>query len=244
MADLHLLLLSNSTNAGEPYLGYSIGEIGRFLGTVDLAPLFVPYAAEMVSYDDYEAMAAGPFKSIGQTLTSIHNAPDPVAAVATARAIVIGGGNSFRLLRQLQQLRILDPIRDAVRGGVPYVGWSAGSNVACPTIRTTNDMPIVEPAGFAALGFVPFQINPHYVSDTIPGHAGETRDVRIAEFLHANPDQVVIGLREGTMLRVDGDSATLVGTRCARVFRSATEPVEVDPGSDLFRVLGGSVGTV
>ncbi|TVQ22358.1 MAG: dipeptidase PepE [Spirochaetaceae bacterium] len=234
---MRLLLLSNSTNAGEPYLGYSIGEIGRFLGSDDLAPLFIPYAAEMVSYDDYEAIAAGPFASVGQTLTSVHHAADPVVAVAAARAIVIGGGNSFRLLRQLQQQRILGPIGDVVRRGAPYVGWSAGSNVACPTIRTTNDMPIVEPAGFAALAFVPIQINPHYVSNVIPGHAGETRDGRIAEFLHANPDQVVIGLREGTMLRVEGARATIVGARPARVFRHDSAPVEIEPGSDLYQIV-------
>jgi dipeptidase E len=153
--------------------------------------------------------------------------------VEEAEALFVGGGNTFRLLDRLQRLGLLDPIRGRVRGGMPYLGVSAGANLACPSIRTTNDMPIVEPAGFSALGLLPFQINPHYL-DPAPSrsHMGETREERIREFLEEN-DVPVVGLREGSWIVADDGSARLEGPCSARLFRRGREPEEVPPGADL-----------
>jgi dipeptidase E len=160
----------------------------------------------------------------------VHDAADPVGAIAGAEAIVVSGGNTFALLAALYDRGLLDAMRRRVRAGAPYIGWSAGANLACPTIRTTNDMPIVQPPSFAALGLVPFQINPHFTDALIPNHGGETRSERLEEFLVANPEATVVGLREGTMLRVEGDTVMLVGDKPARVFRSGREPEENEPG--------------
>jgi len=143
---------------------------------------------------------------------------------------VVGGGNTFRLLEQLERADLLTRIRGRVREGLPYIGWSAGANLACPTICTTNDMPIIEPRSFAALGLVPFQINPHYTNASLPNHGGETRDDRIVEFVALNPKAIVAGLREGSLLRVEGESLALLGPHPMRVFRSNAAPVEARPG--------------
>jgi dipeptidase E len=174
---------------------------------------------------------------MGYGLDSLHEAPDAREAISRAEALFIGGGNTFRLLRALQELSLLEPIRRRVEEGMLYIGSSAGSVVACPTIRTTNDMPIVEPAGFEALGLVPFQINAHYLdADPASTHMGETREERLSQFHEENPEPVV-GLREGTMLRVEGDSVVLQGGRPARIFRPGKEPVEVPPGTALEELL-------
>jgi dipeptidase E len=142
----------------------------------------------------------------------------------------VGGGNTFRLLAELHRLGLLDVIRGRVRGGLPYLGVSAGTNVACPTIKTTNDMPIIQPPSFDALDLVPFQINPHYLDpDPNSTHKGETREDRIREFLEEN-ETPVIGLREGSALLVDGNSVTLLGEKSARLFRRGAEPVEMESG--------------
>ncbi len=181
------------------------------------------------------------YAKLGHTLESIHGASDPLEAVMRAEAIFIGGGNTFRLLNQLYEQELLDPIRERVRAGAPYVGTSAGSNVACVSIKTTNDMPIVYPPSFGALDLVPFNINPHYV-DPVPNstHMGETREQRITEF-HEMNDRVVVGLREGAMLRVEGGLVALKGTTGARVFRKGDNPEEFEPGSDMsFLIPTGS----
>jgi dipeptidase E len=167
----------------------------------------------------------------------LHEAGDPARAVREARAVFIGGGNSFRLLRALHRLRLLKEIRQAVGDGVPYLGASAGSNVACPSIRTTNDMPIVEVASLSALGLIPFQLNPHYL-DPEPGsgHQGETRQQRIEEFLEEN-DVPVLGLREGSWLRVSGLQASLDGASTGRLFRRGIPPANVPAGTDLSFLL-------
>jgi dipeptidase E len=174
---------------------------------------------------------------LGLELDSLHAAEDPRRAVEHAEAIFCGGGNTFRLLNTLYREGLVEPIRRRALDGMPYTGASAGSNVACLTIRTTNDMPIVQPPTFNALALVPFQINPHYL-DPDPGttHMGETRETRIREFHeeHATP---VIGLREGAMLRVDGDTVELRGRAGARIFRRGREPVEVEPGTRLDPLL-------
>ena len=166
---MRLLLISNSTNAGEEYLKYPIGDIAEFLSCANEV-LFIPYAAVTFSYDEYAAKVQRRFDEIDIRVRSIHREADPVRAVMEAEAVVVGGGNTFALIKKMQEQRLLGPLHERIMDGLPYVGWSAGSNVACPTIRTTNDMPIVEPESFRAIGAVGFQINPHYLDANPAGH--------------------------------------------------------------------------
>ncbi|HSH38289.1 MAG TPA: dipeptidase PepE [Chthoniobacterales bacterium] len=223
-----LLLLSTSTVFGSGYLEYAAADVHQFLGGTRCV-LFVPFALH--DRDAYARKVRERFAAMGYELESLHLAGDKLVAVRSAEAIFIGGGNTFRLLKSLYDFDVLDAIRARVGEGMPYMGSSAGSNVAAPTIRTTNDMPIVEPPSFRALGLVPFQINPHYL-DPEPGstHMGETREERIVQFLEEN-DTPVIGLREGAMLRIENGSCELKGTKGARLFRQGLDPVELQPGS-------------
>jgi dipeptidase E len=229
---MRLLLISNSTNAGEAYLDYPKNNIKEFLGRKPVSCLFIPYAGVTISFDEYEARVKERFEEIGHNIASIHHEKDPVAAVKAASAIVVGGGNTFQLIKLIQEHGLIDPVREKVLSGTPYVGWSAGSNVACPSIRTTNDMPILEPESFHAFNLVPFQINPHYTDLNPPGHAGETREDRIMEYLAANPGDTVLGLREGCMLTVEDGRMKLTGKRPVRLFRFNETPVELDPSYD------------
>ena len=228
-----LLLLSNSKNHGGGYLEHAGDAIRRFLGTSVEKVLFVPYAAVRVSYDAFAASVGIKLREWGYGLECAHLQGDPAAAARRAEAIMVGGGNTFHLLKQLHDTGLVAAIRARVAQGVPYVGWSAGANVAGPTIRTTNDMPIVQPPSFEALGLVPFQINPHYTDAVIPEHAGETRAERLLEFVAANPGVPVVGLREGSILRVEGGTLELLGPKPARVFLSGREPEECQPGGSL-----------
>jgi dipeptidase E len=224
-----LLLLSNGSElVGEEPTEFAHGAAKDFLGVVRRV-LFVPFAAVVRSNDEYAARVRLHFGTMGYEVESIHEAVDARAAVEHADAIAVGGGNTFHLLRGLYEAGVVESIRRRVETGVPYVGWSAGSNVACPTIRTTNDMPIVEPPTLNALGLVPFQINPHYTDAHLAGHMGETRDERLTEFVHANPGVRVIGIREGTILRVEGTDITLLGGKPARHFLKGEEPREIAP---------------
>ncbi len=225
-----LLLISNSTLYGSGYLDHAAGEIRDFLGSAGRV-LFVPYA--LFDRDGYAATARNRFQQLGYELASIHDAADPHGAIEQAAAIFIGGGNTFRLLQSLYERRLLDVIRQRVESGIPYIGSSAGSVVAAPTIKTTNDMPIVQPPSFTALGLVPFQINAHYLdADPNSTHQGETRQERLVQFLEEN-EAPVVGLREGAMIRVEGDSAILKGSSGARIFRKGQAPFEVAPGDSL-----------
>ncbi|MDE5690740.1 MAG: dipeptidase PepE, partial [Alistipes sp.] len=220
---MKLLLISNSTNAGEEYLRYPLPEIGRFLeGVREIA--FVPYAAVTFSYAEYERRVAARFAELGIRVRSVHRAVDPVRMIRRAEAVCVGGGNTFALTKKMQGQGLIQAIRDRIRAGIPYVGWSAGSNVCCPTISTTNDMPIVQPESFRAIGAVKFQINPHYLDANPQGHAGETREQRILEFIEANPRRWVAGLREGCMLRYEDQRLELIGKRPMRIFRKGVEP--------------------
>jgi dipeptidase E len=230
---MKLLLISNSTNAGETYLSHPKEEIALFLVPQVSKVLFFPYAAVTFSYDEYRQKVADRFAEFGVEVESIHTLPDPVKAVQNAGALVVGGGNTWQLTRMLHDLNLIDPIREKVLTGTPYIGWSAGANVACPTIRTTNDMPIVDPNGLHAFNLVPFQINPHYLDANPAGHAGETREQRIQEFIEINPDVYVVGLREGTMLKVINRTIDLIGPRPARIFRKGQEPAEIEAGENL-----------
>ena len=233
---MRLLLLSNSRDPRGEFLTWALDHIRDFFGGARSA-LFVPYAAVSNTFDGYAEYAASPFASLGMTLRPVHREPDPARAVRDAEAIVVGGGNTFHLLRELYATRLLDPIRERVGAGVPYLGWSAGAVIAAPTIRTTNDMPIIEPPSLAALGLVPFQINAHYTDFHPPGFQGETRAERLTEFLAVNPEVRVIGLREGTMLRVEGDDVALLGSPSAVIFEHRRPPREVTPGEPLAELM-------
>jgi dipeptidase E len=225
-----VLLISNSTLHGSGYLDHAESEIRDFLGAVKRV-LFVPFA--LYDRDAYASTARDRFQKMGFELTSIHTAADARQAVSDAETIFIGGGNTFRLLKALYDFDLLDAIRGQVARGMPYVGSSAGSNVAGPTIKTTKDMPIVQPSSFSALGLVPFQISPHYQDpDPNSTHMGETQEERILQFLEEN-DTPVAGLREGAIVRVEGDSMRLKGSSGARIFRKGLAPVEIMPGDKL-----------
>jgi dipeptidase E len=230
---MRLLLFSNSTNAGEEYLEYPMPFIKEFLGEEKLKALFIPYAGVSLSYDDYEKKVRTEFNQIGFEITSIHHFQNPADAIENAQVIVVGGGNTFHLTAMLQAKGLIEAIRTGVLKGIPYIGWSAGSNITCPTICTTNDMPIIQPESFKALNLVRFQINPHYLDANPDGHAGETREMRINEFLEINKDVYVVGLREGTMLMIDDDNIKFRGDVMMRVFRYGTSPREYGPDDDL-----------
>jgi dipeptidase E len=230
-----LLLLSNSRNPGHGYLQHARDALHRVLGDCHRV-LFVPYAGVTITWDEYTRRVQEPFAELGLAVDALHHSDDPVAAIERAEAIVVGGGNTFHLLREVAMGELLAPIRARVEEGMPYVGWSAGANLACPTIRTTNDMPIVEPPGLGALGLVPFQINPHYTDAAIPNHGGETRPERIAEFLVANPTVPVVGLPEGTWLEVDDDVIELHGGR-AVLFRHGRPPRPLADGEPMDALL-------
>ncbi|MGQ0763343.1 MAG: dipeptidase PepE [Acidobacteriota bacterium] len=253
---MRLLLISNSTLHGSDYLDHAASEIQDFLGAVKRV-LFVPFAL----HDEakYAAQARARFEKMGYELDSIHSEPligTPREILARgprltrgllpradsntfreAEAIFIGGGNTFRLLKALYDHDLLDAIRQRVRDGMPYIGSSAGSNVAAPTIRTTNDMPIVQPPSLDALGLVRFQINPHYLdADPNSTYKGETREERLIQFLEDN-ETPVVGLREGAMLRIENGKTFLKGSTGARIFRRGHEPVETLPGDYLDALL-------
>ena len=234
-----ILLISNSTLHGSGYLDHAEEKLRDFLGDLPRI-LFVPYA--LFDRAEYAGRARERFEKMGVALESIHEARDPRQAVLEAPALFVGGGNTFRLLKTLREHSLLEPIRRRVASGMPYVGSSAGSVVACPTIRTTNDMPIVEPDSLEALGLVPFQINAHYLDpDPRSTHMGETREVRLRQF-HEENALPVVGLREGTMLRIERGSVLLQGITRARIFRRGHEPIEVDPGTVLDGFLVAETG--
>jgi len=229
-----LLLLSNSTAPGMRFLEHASEAVRAVLGDASTM-LFVPYASG--DPDSYTTLVRAALTRMDTRVTSLHEASDVPRAVRAAQAVFVGGGNSFRLLRTLIQLGALDVLRRVAQDGVPYLGASAGSNLACPTIRTTNDMPIVEAAPLSALGLIPFQLNPHYLDpDPRGSHQGETRPRRIEEFLEEN-DVPVLGLREGAWLRVSGRRAILSGNSTGRLFRRDAEPIDVPIGTDLSYLL-------
>lgn len=235
---MKLLLLSNSTMPGEPYLGWPREHIRAFLGEPKRIA-FVPFAAVTYPLDEYARITTEAFAQLGHACFSLHSETDKVKALSAADAVAVGGGNSFQLLRTLYSAELIRALRVKVMGGMPFIGWSAGANVACPTIMTTNDMPIVEAPSMRALHLVPFQINPHYTEATIPGHGGESRDQRIAEFLAVNPNMPVVGLREGSLLRVNGASMRLEGNGM-KLFRNGHEPKEIAGGTELRTSLTGA----
>jgi dipeptidase E len=233
--DCRVLLVSNSTVYGSGYLDHVQSEIRSFLGSAQRV-LFFPFA--LYDRDAYAATARSRFDAMGYSLESVHQAKNLHSAIKETDAIFVGGGNTFRLLKALQDLDLIEPIRQKVSGGAPYIGNSAGSNVAGPTIKTTKDMPIVQPRSFDSLGLVPFQISPHYQDpDPNSTHMGETQEERILQFLEED-DTPVVGMREGAWLLVEGDSVMLKGLNGARIFRRGQPPVEAVPISQISELVG------
>lgn len=238
---MKLLLISNSTMAGEAYLGWCKEYIKSFLkSTTAKKILFIPYAGVSLSSDSleasycaYESKVAAVFKTLGYELVSIHHAKNPVEAVEQAEAIAVGGGNTFHLVYELHKNNVMEAIRKKALNGTPYLGWSAGSNVACPGLFTTNDMPIIEPSSFQCLNLIPFQINPHYLDTHPAGHGGETREDRINEYIIVNRNMYVVGLREATALVVENGKMELTGRLPMRIFKYGCTAREVYPGCDL-----------
>ena len=225
---MQLLLLSNSTLPGEPFFHWPAEHVRTFLaGRRRLA--FVPLAAMPDQQQDYVSKVQAVFSPMDVELVPLMGEGDLDASLAGCDAVAVGGGNSFHLLRALYRTGLLRSITQRVRNGLPYMGWSAGSNVACPTIMTTNDMPVVESPSLRAMHLVPFQINPHYTEATIPGHGGENRDQRLAEFLAVNPVMPVVGLREGSLMHVVDQRITLIG-RDMKLFRHGRPPLIVESG--------------
>ena len=240
MTNRRLLLISNGSELiGDNPTEFFHNSLRDFFGTSVRRVLFVPFAAVISSEDGYRDKVRRHFGPLGYEVESLHEATDARAAVESADAVAVGGGNTFKLLRGLYEAGVVELIRERVAKGMPYVGWSAGSNVACPTIRTTNDMPIVEPPSFDALNLVPFQLNPHYTDYHPPGHMGETRDERLGEFVHTNPGIRVVGIREGTMLRVERDDIKLLGGKPARHFLKGEEPRDLAPEESFGFLLQG-----
>lgn len=228
---MQLLLISNSTLYGSGYLDHAETEIRDFLGTDVKQVLFLPFALQ--NHATYAASAQQRFAKMGYELTSIHSAPNPKQVLKYAEAIFVGGGNTFRLLKALYDLDLIEPIRRRAAEGMPYIGSSAGSNIAAPTIKTTNDMPIVEPPSFDALNLIWFQINPHYIdADPNSTHMGETREQRLLQF-HEENSTPVAAIREGAILRIENGVTMLKGSSGARIFRQGLEPVEAVPGDQL-----------
>ena len=231
-----LLLLSNSVQHGRDYLDHAASEIQDFLGRGVARVLFVPYA--IGDWEGYTQNVRPVFEPMGYGLDAIHEAADARAAVREAEAVFIGGGNTFRLLDTLYAHDLRGVIRERVEAGMPYLGASAGTNVACLTMKTTNDMPIVYPPSFDALRLVPFNINAHYQDpDPTSSHQGVTREQRIAEF-HEMNDPPVVGLREGAWLRIEGSAVYLGGSNGTRLFQRGKEPVEYTVGSRVDFLMG------
>ena len=237
--ELHnrVLLISNSTVYGRGYLDHVESELKSFLGRARRV-LFFPFALH--DRDAYTVTVRKRLRDIGYAVQSAHETPVPQKAVEETDAIFIGGGNTFRLLKALQDLDLVEAIRRKVSSGAPYIGSSAGSNVAGPTIKTTKDMPIVQPRSFDSLGLVPFQISPHYLDpDPNSTHMGETQEERILQFLEEN-DTPVVGIREGAWLLCNDGTVTLKGQTGARIFRRSHAPVEVTAGAEISNLVDGS----
>lgn len=232
-----ILMISTSKIYGSEYMEYLLDELQDFMGERK-SLLFIPYAQPGgISYDEYTSYPQKALAPIGVEVKGIHEYADPMKAIAEAEAIFVGGGNTFLLTKTLYELELIEPLRAAVVAGTPYMGSSAGSNITGLSIGTTNDMPIVYPPSFHALTLVPFNINPHYL-DPLPDskHQGETRETRINEF-HCQNSQPVIGIREGSWLRLENNRLELKGPHSARLFEAGQKPRELEAG-DISFLLG------
>lgn len=235
-----LLLLSNSRNSGEPYLNWPKGYLLDFIRENGIkTALFFPYAGVNVvtgglfqSYTAYQEKVQGAFQPFGVEINSIHTSTNFKKTIEEAESLIVGGGNTFHLFFEMHK-GLMELVREKVLAGTPFIGWSAGSNIACPSLMTTNDMPIVFPGSFDGLNVIPFQINPHYIDSHPQGFGGETRQQRLEEFLVVNQNMPVVGLREGTLLKITGDKIELMGESSLVYLAYNREPVEFQPGADI-----------
>ena len=216
---------------GEDYLGWPQQYLAPFLESIDEI-LFIPYAGVTMTYDEYTSSVSTALKPMNTKVVGIHNIDDKQSAIRNAQCIAVGGGNTFHLLASMQEEGIVESITGAVKSGTPYIGWSAGSNVACPTIMTTNDMPIIQPMSFSALNIIDFQINAHYTIKTIDGHGGESRDLRIKELLVVNEEMKVVGLPEGKLLELKDNQWYLKGINSepTLLFAANSQPIVLQEG--------------
>ncbi|MGL4233855.1 MAG: dipeptidase PepE [Casimicrobium sp.] len=228
----NMLLLSNSRMPGREYLEHAVDAIAETLGDAKKIVL-IPYASVTIVWDSTAKNVRKGLEKLGKEIIAIHHFKDPVAALKEADAIMVNGGNTFNLLHHLRRKELIVPLRNEILKGKPYVGWSAGSGICAPTIRTTNDMPIIDAGGMDALGVIDFQLNAHYTNAVPEGWMGETRDQRLAEFLHLNPTMPVFGLPEGDWLRVCGDEIKLHGVFSGKWFEHSSEPREVFVGEQV-----------
>lgn len=234
-----ILALSSSKAGSEAYLETAIPLIKDFLGTEKLNIAFIPFASVENDFENYLLNVSSALASLQHTfnLVTYENA---LNIIKQSDVIMVGGGNTFKLLHDIYETKLLDAIRDKVNAGTPYIGWSAGSNITCPSIGTTNDMPIIEPQSFNALGLLPFQINPHYINQKPEGHNGETRDQRLKEFMKMNPGISVIGLPEGTALLLENKRLQFIGAVNSILFYDKESEITVRqilPGTDISYLL-------
>lgn len=229
----NMIIASTSTVYGGSYLDYLLDEMKELFKDTDTV-IFIPFARPGgMSHDAYTEKASEAFEKIGKKLVGVHTFDDPVEAIKNAKGVFTGGGNTFVLVKALYQWKMMEPLREAIFNGLPYMGSSAGSNICGISMRNTNDMPIVYPPSFKTLGVIPFNINPHYLDpDPDSTHMGETRETRILEF-HTQNTIPVVGLREGSWIRVKNDEFVLHGTLQARIFEHLKDPYEVDSGTKL-----------
>jgi dipeptidase E len=232
-----LLLLSNSTMPGTPFFTWPKAHVKQFLGGIEGKGLFIPFAAVTFSFDEYEQIVKEAFAGMGFELSSFHQLGDNRRAIEEASFIAVGGGNSFALLSRMYELDLLELVRKKIEKGTPYLGWSAGANLSCPTIKTTNDMPIVQPISLEALNLVPFQINPHYHELKFEGQGGETRRDRLEEFLVLNADKRIVGLPEGMLLEREGNKLTLKGNGEAKIYEANKEIQTIKAEADVSFLL-------
>jgi dipeptidase E len=235
----NLLLLSNSTMPGTPFFTWPKPWVKNFLTSAVKEVLFIPFAAVTFPFDEYEEKVKEAFHDMKYRVQSLHRIKDKKAAVNEAEAIVIGGGNTFALLSRAYEYDLLNTIRLKVHSGTPYIGWSAGTNLAGPTIMTTNDMPVIQPLSFEALNLVPFQLNPHYHELKFETQGGETRKERLEEFIALNPNRKVIGLPEGMLLQQNGNKLFLRGDsdRVAKLYEAGKETQNLVADTDLSSML-------
>lgn len=236
---INALLLSNSTLPGTEFFTWPRPYVKDFLGTKRLKLVFNPFAAVTLSYDEYEEKVKEVFEALGYEVNSLHRVEDKVAALAACDGVVTGGGNTFALLHYVYKFALLEPLKKKIAAGTPYIGWSAGANLGCPTIMTTNDMPIVQPASMDALSLIPFQINPHYHELKFEGQGGETRKERLEEFIAFNPSRKVIGLPEGMLLKRSGNTLSIKGEagRVAKLYVHGSAVHDLLAGQDLSYLL-------
>lgn len=236
---INALLLSNSTLPGAEFFTWPRPYVKAFLGNSKKKLVFIPFAAVTLSFDEYEEKVKEVFDQLGYEVTSLHQLKDKIGAIEKSDGIITGGGNSFALLHRMYEHELLEPIQQKVRDGLPYIGWSAGANLGCPTIMTTNDMPIVQPPSLQALNLVPFQINPHYHEMKFEGQGGETRKERLEEFIAFNPEKKIIGLPEGMLLERKGNTLSIKGAhdRTARFYQHGKAVQDLVAGQDLSFLL-------